>query len=145
MSYSIVHTHTAKLAVAKLAPQGVSADDAIAKLGSVLGGHLGAIEFAEKSKKGGKPTRLKFNAKAKEASYASRMAGSTADVSAKAIDTYNWLFDCAEYEAQWGAMVHGDGLNVPKQIANWIADALATMKPAAEKPVATAPAVAVAS
>jgi hypothetical protein len=133
MSYHYVTPSVCSVAIGRLAPKGVKHEDASAKVIAILRAEFGKIEFAESAGKSKASTfkRLKLNGKKQEASYNTRMAGDTKEVSVKAIDTYNWLSDVHEFE-----LTHGTGslveVKVPAEIHDWLSSHLANMTPSKE-------------
>jgi hypothetical protein len=133
MSYHYVTPTVCSVAIGKLSPKGVKAEDAAAKVISILRSEFGKIEFAESAVKSKASTfkRLKLNAKKQEASYNTRMAGDTKEVSVKAVDTYNWLSDVHEFELTHGVSSLVE-VKVPAEIHDWITGHLASMTPSKE-------------
>ena len=120
--------------VGRLAPEGIASDHAAKRLGGLIMTELGRIDFAEKSakeSKSGAYNRLKLNAKAKEAVYATRMAGSTESIAVRALDAYNWL--CDVYEFCRDTRSQNVTVDPPAHVAEWIRAGLAEMKPAKAK------------
>jgi hypothetical protein len=131
MSYHYVTPSVCSVAIGRLAPKGVKHEDASGKVVAILRAEFGKIEFAESAGKSKGFKRLKLNGKKQEASYNTRMAGDTKEVSVKAIDTYNWLSDVHEFE-----LTHGTGslveVKVPAEIHDWLSSHLANMTPSKE-------------
>lgn len=132
MSYQIALPTVALVAIhSAYAQQGVTVEDVRGKVEHHLRSELGKVAFAEAAKaaKPGSFKRLKLNAKAREASYSTRMAGSTKEVATKALDLYDWLADVTEFQ-----MEHGDDslpvVKVPKEIADYCGLLVGTMVPA---------------
>lgn len=141
MSYQLPWNTVTQNAVGRLAPAGIAPDHAAKRLSGLIMTELGRIEYAEKAVKPGKSgsyNRLKINAKAKEAVYATRMAGSTEGIKERALDTYNWL--CDVYDFCRDTYSQNVVVDPPNQIADFIRAGLAEMKPAAEKKSEKSPA-----
>jgi hypothetical protein len=131
MSFHYVLPTVCSVAIGKLAPSGVKQEDAGEKILSVIRSEFGKIDFAESTGKSKSFKRLKLAAKKQEAAYQTRMAGSTKEVSTKAMDCYNWLADIFEVQGNWGEAAVTVGA-VPKEIHDWVTSILANMSPSKE-------------
>lgn len=134
MSYSIPSNAPIKSAVAKLAPEGVSPDDAFQKLANKLTGELAKVDFSPVSKKeGSKPVFLKIDRKKAVAKFNTGMAGDVSEVPVRVLDTYDWLRETWAYADKCGTQ--GLVVEFPTACAEWIRGVLGDMKPRAGKSV----------
>lgn len=133
-SYSIPSNAPIKAAVGKLAPQGISPDDAFQRLANKLTGELGKIGFSEVSKKeGSKPVFLKIDRKKSLAKYTAGMSGDVSEVPIRVLDTYDWMRDTWTYADKCGTQ--GLVVEFPAACADWIRDLLGDMTPRVGKSV----------
>jgi len=128
MSYSIPCNAPIKAAVAKLAPENVSPEDAFTKLANKLTGELAKVSFNPVGKKeGSKPTFLKLERKKNLAKFTTGMAGDTSEVQVRVLDTYDWLRETWSYADKCGSQ--GLVVEFPPACADWIRELLGDMKP----------------
>lgn len=133
-SYSIPSNAPIRTAVAKLAPEGVSPDDAFQKLANKLVGELGKVTFETVAKKeGSKPTFLKIDRKKALAKFTTGMSGDVSDVPIRVLDTYDWMRETWTYADKCGTQ--GLVVEFPAACADWIRDLLGDMKPRVGKSV----------
>ena len=135
MSYQLPWNTVTQNAVGRLAPAGIAAEHAAKRLSGLVMTELGRMDFAEKASKPGKSgsyNRLKINTKAKEAVYATRMAGSTEGIKARALETYDWLCDVYDFVRDTNSQ--NVVVDPPNHIADFIKAGLAEMKPAPTTP-----------
>lgn len=133
MSYQLPWNTVTQNAVGRLAPAGIAPEHAAKRLSGLVMTELGRMDFAEKAAKASKSgsyNRLKINNKAKEAVYATRMAGSTEGIKARALETYDWL--CDVYDFCRDSNSQNVVVDPPNHIADFIRAGLEEMKPAKE-------------
>lgn len=122
-------------------PEGVTPEEGYKKVSNACLATLAKIEFEELApEKGAKAKRLKFDAKKHLAKYTSTMGGDTSKIAgfAQAMEFYNFAWDIAEFEAEWGACLT---VKISANCHDYVKDTVKEMKPAKapeSKPLVTA-------